>query len=129
MFDLFVALTLLATVMSVATPLAVRHLRLLKSQRDYRLALDELANQLERLTPLPAPELDRAVAALRPSPFIAERLPGAAIAGMLDDAAPGRRITLRLVWNSPGRHEAPVALAGWSFTALPPGAAQSEGAP
>ena len=87
--DLLVAFTLLVTVISVATPLVVRHGRLLKSHRNYRLALDELSNQLDRLTALPLDELPGAIEQLTPSPFLTERLPGARLSGELQPVESG----------------------------------------
>jgi hypothetical protein len=110
-----VAFTLLTTTLSVATPLVVRHGRLLQSQRNYRLALDELSNQLERLTALPHADLQQAMAELAPSAFVAERLPGAKLSGALEDAEIGQRLTLRLSWNETDRVKAPVSLAAWVF--------------
>jgi hypothetical protein len=117
MLDLFVSFTLLVTLISVATPLVVRHGRLLKSHRDYRLALDELSNQMERLAGLNADQLPRAVKQLTPSAFVAERLSGAELMGELEPADLGSRITLKLTWNETGRHNAPVTLAAWVIPA------------
>jgi hypothetical protein len=117
--DLFVAFTLLVAAMSVATPLVVRHGRVLKSQRNYRLALDELSNQLDRLSALPIEELPGAIERLAPSRFLAERLPGAKLGGELQPADTATRVTLRLSWNEGQRHSAPVALTAWVFPATP----------
>jgi hypothetical protein len=117
--DLLVSFTLLVTVISVATPLVVRHGRLLRSQRDYRLALDELSNQMDRLTALPLDELPQAVKQLSPSQFVSERLPGTRLSGELQPDESGARITLSLSWNETERFRAPVALAGWVFASQP----------
>jgi len=106
-------LTLLSSVLAFSTPLVVRHGRLLTSQRDYRLALDELSNQLERLSALPAAELPAAVARLAPSEFAATRLHGAELRAELSPANMGQRLTLRLSWDEPQRRAAPVTLAAW----------------
>jgi hypothetical protein len=113
--DLLVSFTLLVTAMSVATPLVVRHGRLLKSQRNYRVALDELSNQMDRLTALPLSELPQAVRQLAPSTFIAERLPSPKLSGELQPTEFGMRVTLKLSWNETERLRAPVSLAGWVF--------------
>jgi len=67
--EVIVAFTLLSSVLAFSTPLVVRHGRLLTSQRDYRLALDELSNELERLTALSNEQLPAAVEQLTPSDF------------------------------------------------------------
>ncbi|MGE3641026.1 MAG: hypothetical protein AB7G28_20890 [Pirellulales bacterium] len=116
MLDMFVSFTLLIAAMAVATPLVVRHGRLLESQRHYRIALDELTDQLDRLTALPGDELPQAIERLAPSDFARERLAGAEIKGEVTPADGGQRITLRLVWSEPGRHDAPLTLSGWNFS-------------
>ena len=110
---MIVALTLLASVLALSTPLIVAHGRLLKSQRNYRLALDELSNQLERLSTLPEEELTGALKKLTPSPLAAERLPGATLRGELVDSAMGRRLTLETWWDEPNRQAAPLRLTAW----------------
>jgi hypothetical protein len=115
--DLLVAFTLLVAAISVATPLVVRHGRLLKSHRNYRLALDELSNHLDRLQTLPIGELPQAVKQISLSSFVAERLPEAQLSGdvqRLNDAA---RITLKLSWSEVDRDRAPVTLVAWVFSA------------
>jgi len=111
--EVIVALTLLCGLLSFSTPLVVKHGRLLQAQRNYRLALDELSNQLERLSALPETELEDAVKQLAPSPFATAHLPGAELRGQLDSIDIGRRLTLRLSWDESERRKAPVALAAW----------------
>jgi hypothetical protein len=110
-----VALTLLVATMSVATPLLVRYGRVVASHRLYRLALDELSNQLERLRALPVEDLPGAIERLAPSSFIKERLPGAELKGRLQPEEEGVQVTLVLSWNEGQRHRAPLSLAAWVF--------------
>ena len=84
--------------------------------RCYRLALDELSSQHERLSTLPAEELSAAIEALGPSPLAAERLPGAALRGELAASQLGRRLTLEIWWDEPNRDAAPVRLTAWLAT-------------
>jgi hypothetical protein len=123
--DLLVSFTLLITAMTVATPLIVRHGRLLKSHRDYRLALDELSNQIDRLTALSPDELAQAAKQVSPSAFIAERLPGARLDCTLEPADVGTHVALTLSWNEAGRVRAPVALAAWVFNSKPAASKES----
>ena len=111
--EVIVALTLLASVLALSTPLLVAHGRLLKAQRNYRLALDELANQLERLSTLPAEELKPALEKLTPSLLTTERLPGATLRGQLAATDMGRRLTLDIWWDEPNRKAAPLRLTAW----------------
>jgi hypothetical protein len=119
-FETFVALTLLSTTLAVAAPLLVRHNRLLVSARHYRLACDELANQVENLTALPTDDVAEAVADLEVSAFTAERLHGAALTATLADADMGQRLTLGITWDEPGRNTAPVTLVAWINSAPAP---------
>jgi hypothetical protein len=121
MFEVFVALTLLVTVLSVSTTLIVKHNHLLVSARHYRLACDELTNQLETLTSLPPDELPAALEEVNVSAFTAERLHDAKLSATLADADFGQRLTLSLTWDEPGRREAPLTLAAW----IPPSAESS----
>ena len=111
--EVIVAFTLLTSVLSLSVPLVVRHGRLLTSQRHYRLAIDELSNQLERLTALPEPELPEALDELTPSPFIVARLPGVELRYELKPMDYGQRLTLLVSWDEPQRRAAPVSMAAW----------------
>lgn len=119
LIELLVAFTLLTTVLSVSTQMLVRHNRLLAAHRNYRIALDELSNQIDRLSTLPADELPRAMSQLAPSTFATERLPGAELTGQLAPAAIGAHLILKLSWNEPQRRHSPVALATWIFASTP----------
>ena len=111
--EVLVAFTLLSSVLALSTPLIVKHGRLLTAQRDYRLALDELSNQLERLTALPDEDRSAALRQLAPSAFAAKRLPGAQLRGELDALDLGQCLTLRLSWDEPQRAAAPVVMTAW----------------
>src|SRR5882672_4071612 len=80
-YEVLVAFTLLTTLLSLSLSSMVRHGRLLTSEQNYRLALDELSNQLDRLTALPGNELPLAVKELKLTPFTAERLSDAKLVG------------------------------------------------
>ena len=112
-FEVIVSFSLLSSVLAFATPLVVRHTRLLASQRHYRLALDELSNQLERLSALQAEERSVALEKTVPSDFAAEHLPGAELRGELAESDFGQRVTLRLTWDEPQRSGAPLSLTAW----------------
>ena len=120
--EVIVAFTLLSGVMAFAVPLVVAHGRLLKAQRNYRIALDELSNQLDRAGTLPAVELPAAIENLSPSAHAAQRLPGARLRGELAESQFGRRLTLEITWDEPNRHTAPIRLTGWikSSASTPP---------
>jgi len=111
--EVLVSLTLLLSVLSCSMVLIARHGRLLVAQRHYRIALDELSNQLDRITVLPAAEVAEAVKKVSVSPFAAERLPDAKLTGELKSADIGQRVNLRLVWRE--RAEQAASLTGWMY--------------
>jgi hypothetical protein len=118
--EAIVAFTILSTALTLSLPLVVHHQRLLESTRHYRLALDELSNQLDRLTSLSAADVRSELARLSPSPFLAKNLPGAALTGELRSADLGQRVTLRLTWNDLSRSPTTLALAAWMLPASEP---------
>lgn len=103
-------------------PLFVRQARLVAEARCERVALEELANQAERLAVMPADEVDAHLAALAVSPAVAEIVPGARLAVTRGDSPLGTRIVLALSWDAPGRNGRPLTLATW----LPPATAGGE---
>jgi hypothetical protein len=113
--EVFVALTLLAAGLSLSAQLVVRHQRLLVQERHYRLALDELSNQLERLSALPPNELPSAIADLRPSEVVTQHLLGAALEGDLRSADMGQRLTLSITWLARDQTAAPLSLSTWLY--------------
>jgi type II secretory pathway pseudopilin PulG len=113
LIELLVAFTLLTALLGAALPLIVRHQQLLASARTYRLALDELSNQLETLSALDAEQLPAALESLALSPFAAERLPDAELDAVLDASGEQPRVALSLTWDEPGRRDKPLTLVAW----------------
>ena len=111
--EIIVSLTLLMSVLSVSLPLIFRHGHLLAAQRHYRQALDELSNQLDRLTSLSGTDLDEALKRLSPSSFIAARLSNANLRSESKPDGVAQRITLHLTWKDP--REEQVTMTGWVF--------------
>ena len=124
--ELLTSFTLLTAVLGASLPLVVRHGRILSSARHYRLALDELSNQAERLTPLRRAEVEAAIVDLTPSTFAAEHLPGAELTAAVAPAESGDRITLSLSWDEPGRRAKPLSLVAWFQTDAGAGTADAE---
>ncbi len=112
MTDLVVAATLLVGIMSFVAPLAVRSGRLWQDSRHYRLALDELSNQLERLTSLNENERDAALTELSVSPQVRARLPNPVLEAHAIDDTDGARLVLQLQWDRVGPAK-PVTLVAW----------------
>jgi len=115
--EVLVAFTLLTSVLSVSLPLIVRHGRLLVAQRHYRLALDELSNQLDRLTGMPAEDLPQALKQLSVSQFTAARLVGAKLNAELKPADIGQSLTLRLTWKE--SQEQTATMTSWIIPSRP----------
>lgn len=111
--ELLVSFTLLTTVLGAALPLVVRHGRILNSARQYRMALDELSNQAERITSLSHDAAIETLDELQPSPFAVAHLPGVELTADLASSDGAERVTLSLSWNEPGRRAAPVSLVAW----------------
>jgi hypothetical protein len=114
--EVTVALSLLVSVLSMSVSLIFRHARLLTDQRHYRQALDELSNQMDRLTALPADDVAQVLTQLSPSEFAAARLTAVKLSADLKPADGGQRLTLRLTWND-GNEQA-IAMTGWVFSRL-----------
>jgi hypothetical protein len=108
-----VAFTLLSSVLACSTPLIVRHQRLVTGQREYRLALDEATNQLDRLSILKQDELAAAIERLEPSDFLVAHLSGAKLHGQIQAADLGQRVTISISWGDEQRQAPPITLTSW----------------
>lgn len=115
LFELLVAFSILAVVVSVSSGLLVRSGRLLVSARNQRIAVDELTNQLERLRSLPDAATGAFVAGPEPSAFAAAHLPGVTLTLTADPpgTVPERRVEVAIEWDEPGRRGHPLRLVGW----------------
>jgi len=108
-FELLVAFSLLVGAMASTVPLYVRHQRLLAESRRERVAMEELANQAERIVAGGKAALDR----LEPSETAMRRLPGVVLAYEREPSLLGERVVLMLTWDDVGRREHPLKLAVW----------------
>lgn len=111
--DAIGTLALVMSAMAATMPLFVRHGRLLAESRRERIAIEELANQAERLAAVGPADLDAHLATLSASPLACERLPGARLAATRGDSPLGERVILSLSWDTAGRRERPLTLAVW----------------
>ncbi len=110
--ELIVAASLLVVVTSVVASLTVRSGRLWQDSRHYRLAIDELSNQLERLTSLDEARLATAIAELSPSQQVRDALPNPVLSAETLADEDGTRLVLHLAWDRLGK-SVPVTLVGW----------------
>jgi prepilin-type N-terminal cleavage/methylation domain-containing protein len=118
-----VELTVSLVVLGVAMAAVVQLVALAASQRramaQRRIALQEIANQAERIALLPWSETapDK-LTGWQPSAELSEVLPAAqcSIAVSEEPAAPARKIRLEVAWtNSVGQPMEPVGLSIWRF--------------
>lgn len=113
--EVIVAFGLIGTLAAVVMPLLVKNNRLLGQQRNHRLAVEELTNQLEMLTHFSAAEVDDQLKQLAPSQFIQERLKGVILTGKTATADLGVRIELQIDWQGRIANAEPVTLLGWAL--------------
>jgi hypothetical protein len=125
--EVIVALTLLLTVLSLSVSLTMRHGRLLTSQRHYRQALDELSNQMDRVTALTVDDVPQTLKQLSLSQFAAARLSAGKLSAELKPTDIGQRVTLHLTWNEPP--EQSVSMTGWIFPRAEALGEQNKGKP
>jgi hypothetical protein len=112
-FELVVAFSLLVAAMASTVPIYVRHQRLLAESRRERVAVEELANQAERLRAMPLATVDRYLASPSLSATAQRRLPAARLESERAESVLGSRVILRLFWDDIGRREHPLSLAVW----------------
>ena len=94
-------------------PLFVRQARLLAQTRCERLALEELANQAERLAAVAPDDLARHLADLTVSPAVSRVVSNARLGATRVPNGESSRVVLSLSWDAPGRDERPLTLATW----------------
>jgi hypothetical protein len=112
MTELIVAATLLIAGLSLLGSVAVRTGKLWQDTRRYQLAIDELTNQLERLTSIDDSEIDEQLAKLTVSPAVEDVLPSARLSGRKLSDDNGTRVMLEIEWDRLGTVE-PLKLVGW----------------
>ena len=124
MAEVLVAAVLLVTLFSVAATTVVQTTGIWRQISQSELAMDELANQIERLLAIPDQMLDESIADLTPSETTMAALPGANLKATRISDQNGERIELSLKWTRfpPGQ---PVTLVGW-IDASDPGDEQGE---
>lgn len=120
--EVIAAAGLVSAGLAAIVPLFVRQARLVAETRRERIALEELANQAERLAAVPPEALDAHLAGLAVSPAVAELVPAARLVAVRGDSQFGTRVALMLSWDAAGRRERPLTLVTW----LPPGSAAGE---
>ena len=110
--EVLIAATLVVSMIGLFAPLSVRVGRVWQSTRQYRLALNELANQMEMLTSLGEADCQAALPDLKLSGQFADALPGSQLNGELVSDEDGTRLILSLNWDR-GSESEPLSLVGW----------------
>lgn len=115
MVECMVAAMLLVTVISFVASLTFRIGLVWKDTAHHRVAVNELSNQLERLTLLPPEEVMAALEELRPTQLASRTLSEPKLTGQWIEDEWGGRVVLRLNWRR--QHEGkPVEMVGWLAT-------------
>lgn len=112
MTELIVAAVLLISTISLLTVFSARTGKLWQDSRHYRLAVEELTNQLEKITSLDEAEIDARLADLRPSAEIEAALPNPRLSGKKVSDDYGRRVVVEIRWDRPGNAK-PLSLVAW----------------
>ena len=113
--EFVVACSLLGSLMLLVIPSAIRIGRMQRMIRHDRIAMDEVTNQLDRLTQLPFSQIEQEIATLTPSEFARAGLPNPRLTGTFRQSAEGYRLSLQISWDSQGRSVAPLSMATWRF--------------
>lgn len=116
MTELIVAATLLITGLSLLGTVAFRTGKLWQDTRHYQLAMNELTNQLERLTSFDESEIDEQLGELTVSTAVEKVLSSAKLSGRKLSDDNGTRVVLEIEWDRLGTAE-PLTLVGWLFPA------------
>lgn len=110
--EVLIAATLVVSTIGLFAPMSVRIGRVWQSTRQYRLAFNELANQMELLTSLGVARCEAALPSLTLSSKIADALPGSQLNGEMVSDEDGTRLILSLNWDRGSKSE-PLSLVGW----------------
>ena len=110
--EVVVAATIVVSMIGLFAPLTVRIGRVWQSTRQYRLAFNELSNQMELLTTLRPEQCEAALPLLKLSEGLTDSLPGSQLQGQLLKDEDGIRLILSLDWDRGSKSE-PLSLVGW----------------
>lgn len=110
--ELVVAGSLLIAATGLVATSAVGDQRLARLEQQNRVAVDELSNQLERLSILPIAKVESALRNLTVGSSAGQSLITAELNGQLIDDAYGQRIELSIQWERPGESK-PVRAIAW----------------
>ncbi|TWT95030.1 hypothetical protein [Neorhodopirellula pilleata] len=107
-----VAASVLMVAMGTVTTMAFRASRMWSEVGHQRIAMNELANQIERITDAAPDEIDQLISNLQPSQMAQENLDQPTITATRVRDSLGDRVDMELTWRS-AYPVAPVRLTGW----------------
>lgn len=112
LLDAVVAASLVMLTIAIATPTVVRSARVWKQTRNFQMACDELAGQMDRLIAMPSDLRSEALEQLSVRPELSTLLPNAKLAGRLIESQEDTRLELSINWQRTG-NPPPVTLVAW----------------
>lgn len=112
MSEVLVAASLVACLAAIVAPLAFRVQRVHLDAVRYRIAVDEMRNQADRLTILSDEARQSAVGAAELSEFAKSKLPDAELTIKSSEDSDGARLLLTLHWDR-GGEAVPPSLVVW----------------
>lgn len=110
--EIIVAAVVLVATMGLIGRATIGAGRTWQTGRLHALAIDELVNQLDRLTSLDGEELDTALVELEVSEDVAKSLDNAVLTSEVIEDHLGRRLRLELTWQRNAVAK-PLSLVGW----------------
>ena len=110
--ECIVAASILSVAIGTVTMAVFRIGRIWTDTGHYRIALQEVSNQLESLTQLPPDQVQTAIDSLAVSPAVGRSLVDAKFSGELIQDEFGDRIKLALTWGD-DRSNRPIHMTAW----------------
>ena len=110
--EVMVSAVLITAMVSLISTIVVRSGRMSQQTRQAQFAMDELSNQMERITLLPVDQLEQAIKALEISDEFHSSVPDALLSGKVVRDDDSTRVVLDLDWqrNTPSL---PLTLVAW----------------
>ena len=115
MTELVVACTLLGSFVAVVVPATVRIGRAQQSLRQESIALEELTNQLDRISMLPVDQIQDELETLKVNELAASRLLNPKLSGEINESQDGYRIGLKITWDGSRQRDAPLTMSTFVY--------------
>ncbi len=113
--EFVVACSLLSALILLVVPSAIRIGRVQRTMRHERIAMDEVTNQLDRLTRLSVDQIKQEITSVAPSKFAEDGLPNPRLTGTLRESEDGYRVALEIAWDGLGERPMSLTAATWVF--------------